>query len=402
MSTRQQGAGRTHDATHGMCALQCGKRVAGDNSSKEHVIPKSIGGRVWVSGFICRSCNSKTGQTWDAALAEQLNPLSLLLGINRQGGSVPPQVFPTSDGQNVQIHPDGTRTIAKPSVDITRSEDTTQVKISARSRKEMRKYLKGVLKKHPSDRRSINDLMSEVRDVPSYSPAWTEIALDFEGEDTGRSLVKSALALVHQVGASHEVCNRALEYLLNEGTEPCFGWYYDKNRDLVSNRPRAGTFHCVYVKGNASTGTILGYIEYFGIHRLALLLSDSYSGKDFDNVYAIDPVSGKRIELALGVEVGDVRSALDCEREDWTVKQGAIANLMEYAVNKDFERALSATIEEAVGYAFANSGAEPGEELTDSQVQQLIDDVVKKMEPFILHNSERFGIPFGDASDSSA
>ena len=394
MSTRQQGAGRTNDAKHGMCALQCGNRVAGDNSSKEHVIPKAIGGRVTVGGFICRSCNSETGETWDAALAGQLNPLSLLLGIKRQGGSVPSQVFPTSDGQKVEIHADGTRTIAEPSVEITREEDATRVNISARSRKEIRRALKGMLKKRPSERRSLNDLMSEVKDVAFYSPAWTGLTLEFGGEDAGRSLVKSALALVHQVGTNHKSCNRALEYLLEEGAEPCFGWYYDKGRDLVVNRPETGTFHCVYVKGETSTGTILGYVEYFGIYRAVLLLSDSYSGADFENVYAINPVSGKRIDLALEIEVEDVRPALDCEREDWTVMQGAVENLMEYAVNKDFERALSSTIEDAVRHAFANSGAETGEDLDDRQVERLIDDVVKRMEPFIQHNWGRFRVPF--------
>ena len=37
-----------------------------------------------------------------------------------------------------------------------------------------------------------------------------------------------------------------LGYLLNEGAEACFGYYYDSDNDLVTNRPPQLPFHCVY------------------------------------------------------------------------------------------------------------------------------------------------------------
>ena len=69
---------------HPMCAFRCGSRITEDTSTKEHVVPNAIGGRKRVTGFICNSCNNKTGAVWDAELARQLNPLGLLLGIRRQ------------------------------------------------------------------------------------------------------------------------------------------------------------------------------------------------------------------------------------------------------------------------------------------------------------------------------
>ncbi len=404
MGRGRQGAGGTHDATLDMCALQCGNQVAGGNSSKEHVIPKAIGGRKTVGGFICRSCNSQTGEAWDAVLANQLKPLSLFLGIKRQGGSVPPQVLSTSDGGAIQLHPGGRRTISKPSVAIEREEGATRARISARSRKEARRVLKGLLKKHPSEQRSIDDLMSGVHEASSYSPAWTEVKLDFGGHKTGRSLVKSALALVYDAGIDPKSCNLALAYLLGEGGDPCFGFYYDKDRDLVIHRPLCRPFHCVYVKGNADSGTILGYVEYFSLHRVVLFLSDSYSGEDFENIDAIDPVSGERLDLDidLELELGDVLSVVACEKEDWTVRQDAAEHLLGHIVNVDFDRALSEVIEEAIEQAVANCEAEPGEELTDRQVQQLVGDMMQVLEPFILHNSEKWRMPFGDTPDSPA
>ena len=65
------------------CAL-CNVEIAEQNDSKEHIIPNSIGGRKKVKGFICKDCNNKSGREWDDALAQQFNPLSLLLGIKRE------------------------------------------------------------------------------------------------------------------------------------------------------------------------------------------------------------------------------------------------------------------------------------------------------------------------------
>lgn len=61
-------------------------------TTREHIIPESMGGKKTVVGFICRDCNSKTGHNWDAAVIDfeswkfQLNPN---LRINpRRGKSI--------------------------------------------------------------------------------------------------------------------------------------------------------------------------------------------------------------------------------------------------------------------------------------------------------------------------
>ena len=118
---------------HQMCIFQCGNSLTEDTLSKEHIIPNAIGGRKKVTGFICNNCNNVTGAVWDAELARQLNPLSLLLGIRRQRGEVPSQVFSTSSGDKIRMLSDGKRTIAKPSHEITTDGDSTHINIHART-----------------------------------------------------------------------------------------------------------------------------------------------------------------------------------------------------------------------------------------------------------------------------
>ena len=46
----------------------CDVFLTKNSSSKEHIIPKALGGKQTVDNFICRSCNSQTGAEWDASL----------------------------------------------------------------------------------------------------------------------------------------------------------------------------------------------------------------------------------------------------------------------------------------------------------------------------------------------
>ena len=389
---------------HPMCVFRCGNRITEDTSTKEHVVPNAIGGRKRVTGFICNSCNNKIGAVWDAELARQLNPLGLLLGIRRQRGELPSQVFSTSSGGQVRLLADGKRTIAEPSHEITTDDDSTHIRIHARTMRELRSLINGMRRKYPSLRnRSLDDLMSTAKVASHYSSEWTEFNLEIGGARAGRSLVKSAVALVHDTGVDPNRCDLALEYLLNEGAEPCFGYYYDADHDLVINRPVARPFHCVYVEGNSNTGTILAYVELYSLYRLVLCLSASYSGRAFANAYAIDPVKGEDLDLNVDLDlpISDICSAYNYEKYDEGVRKAAANSLFEYIETACFDRALDRNIREAVEVAFAKCDAEPGEYLNDEQLQQLIGDVMQEVTPFIQHNSARFSYMPDPDSESS-
>ena len=384
------------------CIFQCGNRLADDTSTKEHVVLNAIGGRKTVTGFICNDCNHETGTTWDAELARQLNPLSLLLGISRQRKGVPSQVFPTSSGGKIQLRSDGRMTIGEPSHEVATDGSTTRLKITARSLEELRNLIKGMRRKYPSlKNQSLDDLMSHAKAGRFYSPDLTEITLDFGGPAAGRSLVKSAVALVYDAGVDPNVCDLALDYLLNESAKPCFGYYYDEAKDLVLNRPVERPFHCVYVEGHSDTGTILGYVEFYSLHRMVLCLSKSYSGKDFANLYAIDPVKGEElsVEVDLDLSMSDIHSAFEYEKFDETVRNSAIVDLFNYIVKVDFDRALDRAVGDAFEYAFENCDAEHGAHLTSEQLRQLMEDAIEKLTPFIIHNADRFSSGLRDMSE---
>jgi hypothetical protein len=81
-----------------LCEADHGRKTTARNM-------RAIGGRWRVSGFICRACNSATGETWAAELAQQLLPFSLMLDISRKRGQTPPLKVTTTAGQGQRLHP---------------------------------------------------------------------------------------------------------------------------------------------------------------------------------------------------------------------------------------------------------------------------------------------------------
>ena len=295
----------------GQCTL-CSCSLTADNNTEEHIILNAIGGRKKVQGFICRTCNDESGSEWDDELARQLNPLSIHLGIRRQRGHVPSQAFPTANGQSIRVNADGTMTPAKPDVTVTTEEDKTRIHVIARSRRELRQTLRGLQRKYPKLRDiDVDELMLEAQENSYYSSDLIKISPEFGGIRAGRSLVKSAVALVFDAGIDPTQCDLALDYLLHEGKEPCFGYYYDAEKDIIASRPPKCPFHCVYVKGSSENSTLLGYVELFSLWRMVLCLSESYTGKDFTHVYAIDPVKGEELDISVNFDLSlsDIRAA---------------------------------------------------------------------------------------------
>jgi hypothetical protein len=378
------------------CVLRCGNVIAADNSSKEHIILNAIGGRKVVSGFICDCCNHGTGATWDAELTRQLNPISLLLGIRRTRGNVPSQVFPTSDGGQVQLNHDGRMTIARPQVERTVDGNNTHVRVHARSKQELRRVIKGILRKHyPQKIGELDDLVATAQDVSRYSDAMFRIDLEFGGPEAGRSLVKSAVALTFDAGVDPHECDLALDYLQKGSGKPCFGYYYDPDNDVVIDRPSKTPFHCAHVTGNPDTAMILGYIEFYGLHRMVMCLSESYSGKAFRNTYALNPVTGGQLALDIELEMSnsDIRSVYNYEKFDEETRDLAAINLFDYICEIDFDKALDRAIASAVDDVWARLDPSQDLYLNSERITPLIDEVIRGLAPFVRHNIEKFGIP---------
>ena len=279
--------------------------------------------------------------------------------------------------------------LAKPKIRVTTEGTTTSLHIEGATRRELRQTLKGLRRKYPQLRRlELEDLISTAQDGSYYSSDPMGITCTFGGPESGKSLVKSAVALVFDAGIDPNQCDLALDYLLNEGKEPCFGYYYDNDKDLVINRPPRIPFHCVYVQGCSENSTLVGYIEFYSLWRIVLSLTESYTGPDFTHVYAVDPIKGEELDVSVNFDlsISDVREAYEYKRYNIMALTDAIANVLDRARKVSFNRAMERAVKNAVEGALTNSGVKEGDMLTDEQISDVSGDIAEGMMPFIIHH----------------
>lgn len=359
----------------------CNQIITSDTDSREHIIPNSIGGRKKVSGFLCVTCNSECGDKWDKSLARQMNPLSLYFRITRERGVAPSQKFNTDNEKEIVLHSDGSLSQSKPEVCIQESENNVNVSVSARDLSEFKKIMKGIANKYPES--NVQDLLGKASLESNYLSESIRFDLSFGGIEEGKSIVKSALSLVHLTGVDAAACEHAMSYLL-EDSEPCFGYYYEY--DMVSNRPEGVPFHCVHVKGSSKNGHILAYVEYFGIMRVVMCLSSDYLGEPFESTYSLDPRNGRMLELdiKLGISLKDIRDAYNYEKWDGDNLTSSLNSLMSYTQRDYFKKEQNRVIEEAVNHGFKSCSIEVGENMTREKMNVFLSEMWVKLEPYVM------------------
>jgi hypothetical protein len=273
----------------GQCVL-CEKIIVVETDSEEHLISNALGGRRKVAGFLCRQCNSKTGDSWDAKLAAQMLPLCLLMDISRERDEPPSLKVETTAGERLTIGPNGSLSLSAPEfVAKPLSSGRTQYQIKARTMAEAGRMLRGLKRKHPEI--DVDATLATAQMVETFPQGAVGHNLGIGGELAGRSMVKSCLAWAFACGVDWSACDHATRYLRSPVNRPCFGYYYDA--DLVEERPSGVPLHCLAVEADPATGLILAYGEFFGFHRFVCLLGENYGGEAIRKAYAIDPRSGR-------------------------------------------------------------------------------------------------------------
>ena len=64
--------------------LLCDTEITRRNSSKEHLLLKTFGGRKTTRAALCQECNTRTGREWDSVLEGQLRRFTLLSELPEQ------------------------------------------------------------------------------------------------------------------------------------------------------------------------------------------------------------------------------------------------------------------------------------------------------------------------------
>lgn len=358
----------------------CSAPLTSQNDSGEHIIPNSIGGVREVKGFICRTCNGKAGETWDADLAKQLNKLALFFRVVRDRGENLAEVIETTAGEKF-IYAKNSLKFYAPMINKEVKEGSVHFQISANDMNQARKIVTGLKRSYPT--LDVERTLASATTQSKYPDGHFNFEFSFGGLSVGKSFVKTALALLSVNNINPKVCERANTYIFNDG-EPCFGYYY--HHDLLINRPVGVPIHCICVKGNKAARTIQAYLEYFGIARIVISLSANYEGDDFKHSYAIDPSKGQEITVDFDLEFdeSEIRKIYDYQFYDWQVVSDAMHAVIPPELQRQQEQHLEEVLDksrEAMERRFSGSD--------HIDLEEFIAAYVDSLTPYICHLAKR-------------
>ncbi|WP_227108231.1 HNH endonuclease [Chromobacterium rhizoryzae] len=365
------------------CCALCTVPITPDIDSDEHVIPASIGGRWVVRGFICKSCNDEGGLTSEAEISNRFGWFSLTAGIKRESGKKAPRpiIMKTDDGKKVLLKPNGViesweRTLEK----IPTDDGRLLISGTRPSMNELREMLSGLKRKHPDI--DIESAIGNARVEASYKPITHNFG-GFGSDAFWRSVVKTVCAVAWSLELNEQDCEVAVNYLRKGEGKP-FNLFY--GRDVILNRPMDQLFHCVSLRSDNERNLLLGYVEYFGVFRGVVMLSDSYKGGDVDRTYAVDPVLGKEIDLTVDLHLSD--------QEVDQFQDGAILNGENYlaafeqsiaiALSLSEKSKLDMAINSAVDKVCNDMGIQSEQEIAPEQALEFSRRIAEAMAPFFL------------------
>lgn len=377
------------------CAL-CNEPFSIVGNSGEHIVPNSIGGHRKVRGFICKDCNSRTGDRWDAELWRQFQHIALMHGIERDRGNVPAIPVQTSSGKQLMLLPDGSLMPRRITFEKVANPAGKGFLINAtvRTAQEAEEMVKNLAAKHPEI--DVEAVLSTLQARAEYLDSPLTFGTAFAGPLGGRSMVKTVVAMVFDAGVSPSACNLALPYLLDENSEAPYGLFYE--RDLVDERPTSFTPHVVSVCGDSNSGYLMGYVEYFGLARIVVPLSDQYDGETFSSTYAFNPANGQEIDVSVDLRFSGEEIERIKANEAYTVEQYAAVVNSSFAIvyrrslRRQYRKAFAGSAE----YAASKLGIAYGEVIPPTQARKFAEHMMERLGPLFAHMAAN-GIPIAEA-----
>ena len=133
----------------------------------------------------------------------------------------------------------------------------------------------------------------------------------------------------------------------------------------------------------------MGYAEYFGHQRIVACLSSNYDGVRFTRCYAIDPLTGSELDIDVHLEFTpeDISAIYAYEKVNDDKVKVALESLLATWKKRDEKKAIAYAVRDALEFAIANCGAQPGETLSNEQVANLIRLVQDRLGTFYASSS---------------
>jgi len=139
---------------------------------------------------------------------------------------------------------------------------------------------------------------------------------------------------------------------------------------------------------------VIAYIEYFGIQRIVLCLNSNYEGEAITSTYSINPITGEELDLEIDLNLSnaEVHQAYSYEKFPTNAMEEAFHAVMPTAIENAYEKERDRVLDKALSQAFSKCKVKEGQLLTHEDIQDILDDVLIEIKPFIVHNLAKINL----------
>lgn len=272
----------------------CQKELTKNNSTKEHIIPNALGGRL-TANILCKDCNSKFGHSCDVNLANSLKWFSYQVNHPRSHGKVQP-VELELEGKKVIAHP-GSGFVSKQEI-IKTDKGSYEINILGNDKQKLEeRALKLILDLYEKRGKSLTEEeIEKFKKTIDEGYSLTEnpilkASLDFQNCWTG--LLKIAINYAIYCGIDVSQLPKAVEALkinIEKTSAQYVNFYYP-----VETFPDQSDsiFHTLLLCGSSKEKVLYCLISLYGVLNAFVLLSDDYDGEDVHESYCYDVWNGK-------------------------------------------------------------------------------------------------------------
>lgn len=266
-----------------MKCYRCNHELTESNASEEHIILNACGGRLKSRALLCKKCNSVFGNKFDRELAQTTNDIANLLLIKRQDGNPQPiKSTRTTTGEKYYIEPGGSPVQSKTNYEITQQDNgNTNLRVTAKNRKELKKTLQGLKKKFPA--LDLDKALESAQEKEYYINDSFEVNSEIGGKGAFRSIAKTAINFYIYKGGDKVFIEHLLPYL-EEKEELDVVWMHYPGQNIYTSENDEIT-HVLKLIGDSNEKILYAYIELFNLHNFIVRLSESYTGTDMDHDY---------------------------------------------------------------------------------------------------------------------
>lgn len=280
----------------------CKEELNNKNSSEEHILLNSIGGKLKSKDLLCKKCNSKFGEKNDSELSKQLLFLSTFLNIQRERGDHPTlKGATTKSGEEIHLLSGGIPSYSKPTVETIADNNKIVINIRARNEKELKQIAKGLAKKYRQV--SADDIITMATHKTGYIKEPIKVTQTIGGDVALNAISKIGINYFVYKTKQYESISSIIDVLKNDiKNNLCKHYYPDK---LYQKEPKE-VCHIIHIESNKSNKNIIAYVELFSSFSFIVLLSDNYNGKSIKSTYCYDLNKNKELIKKISLKIKTV------------------------------------------------------------------------------------------------